>query len=69
MHEWITHNEALWLFYVLMAELLVSLYSAFILTVEYFWGRSDTDIKREAVRKKAAREKYKFETLTDGEGK
>lgn len=61
MHEWITHNEALWLFYVLIAELLVSLYSAVILTVEYFWGRSDTDIKREVVRKKAARAKQKAE--------
>lgn len=69
MHEWIKDKEAIWLFYILMAELLVSLYSAVILTVEYYWGRSDTDIKRETVRKKAAREKYKFETLTDGEGK
>lgn len=61
MHEWLEKKEAVWLFYVLMAELLVSLYSAVILTVEYFWGRSDTDIKREVVRKKAAREKRKAE--------
>lgn len=61
MHEWLEKKEAVWLFYVLMAELLVSLYSAIILTVEYFWGRSDTDIKREVVRKKAARAKQKAE--------
>lgn len=40
-----------------------------VLLAEYFWGRSDTDIKREVTRKKAAREKYKFEQLTTGEGK
>lgn len=40
-----------------------------VLLMEYFYGRSDTDIKREAVRKKAARDKYKFDTLTSGEGK
>ncbi len=39
------------------------------LLFEYFYGRSDADIKREATRKKAAREKYKFETLTSGEGR
>lgn len=61
IHEWIKSQEAIWLFYVLMAELLVSLYSAVILTVEYFWGRSDTDIKREVVRRKAARAKQKAE--------
>ena len=58
MHEWIQNKEAIWLFYVLMAELLVSLYSAVILTVEYFWGRSDTDLKREVTRRIAARKKY-----------
>lgn len=47
----------------------VELYIAVILTVEYLWGRSDTDIKNEAKRKKKAREKYNFENLTSGEGK
>lgn len=40
-----------------------------VLLVEYFWGRSDADIKREVTRKRTAREKYKFDNLTDGEGK
>jgi hypothetical protein len=40
-----------------------------VLLIEYFWGRSDTDIKREVKRKKAAKETYNFEKLTDGEGK
>ena len=50
-------------------DTLIELYIAGILTAEYFYGRSDADIKREVTRKKAAREKYKFETLTTGEGK
>lgn len=45
------------------------LYICVILTLEYLWGRSDTDIKNEAKRKKKAREKYSFESLTSGEGK
>lgn len=40
-----------------------------VLLIEYFWGRSDKDIKNEAVRKKKAREKYRFEALNVGEGK
>lgn len=61
MNEWIIHNEALWLFYVLIADLFVGIYASAILTVEYFWGRSDTDIKREVVRRKAAKAKQKAE--------
>jgi hypothetical protein len=44
-------------------------YICIILTLEYFFGRSDMDIKNEAKRKKKAREKYSFESLTSGEGK
>lgn len=36
-------------------------YIAYILTREYYWGRSDTDIKREVARRKAARAKQKAE--------
>lgn len=61
IHDWIRNQEAIWLFYILAAELIIGLYTAVILTVEYFWGRSDTDIKREVVRKKAARAKQKAE--------
>lgn len=39
-------------------------YIAYILTREYYWGRSDTDIKREMTRKKAAREKLRTEAAT-----
>lgn len=47
----------------------MDLYICVILTVEYYWGRSDTDIKREAQKKRKAREKYLFDHLTMGEGK
>lgn len=40
-----------------------------VLLVEYFYGRSDADMKNEVRRKRKAREKYNFETLTNGEGK
>lgn len=50
-------------------DTFLELYIAIILTVEYLWGRSDTDIKSEAKRKNKAREKYRFETLTTGESK
>lgn len=44
-------------------------YIAGILTVEYFWGRSDADMQNEAKKKRKLREKYRFENLTDGEAK
>lgn len=52
MHEWI--------------DTFLELYIAVILTVEYLWGRSDTDIKKEEKRK-AKKDKYTFEKLTTGE--
>ncbi len=48
---------------------LTELYIAGILTAEYFWGRSDTDMKNEAKRKRKFREKHNFDSLTSGEGK
>jgi hypothetical protein len=50
-------------------SLLAEAYVAGILTVEYFFGRSDMDMKSEVKRKKKMREKYRFEVLNDGEGK
>jgi len=44
-------------------------YIAGILTIEYLWGRSDVDMKNEAKRKRKLREKYRWEHLTDGEGR
>jgi hypothetical protein len=48
---------------------ILEAYIAGILTVEYFWGRSDADMQNEAKKKRKLREKYRFETLTAGEGK
>lgn len=53
MHQWI--------------DTLLELYIAVILTIEYLWGRSDTDIKKEE--KRRAKKKPDFENLTQGEGK
>ena len=46
--------------------LIAELYICVILTVEYMWGRSDTDIKKEEKRK---RKKPEFDELNIGEGK
>lgn len=54
MHEWI--------------DTLLELYIAIILTVEYLWGRSDTDIKKEEKRR-AAKRKPEFDGLNQGEMK
>lgn len=50
-------------------SLIFDTYICLILSAEYFFGRSDVDIKREANRKRKAREKYRFEQLTDGESR
>lgn len=56
--------------YTLLVIICVSdVISSIFLVVEYFFGRSDTDMKSEAKRKRKFREKYQFETLTKGEGK
>ncbi len=49
-------------------DTILEAYIAVVLTVEYLWGRSDTDIKKEEKRKQAKREP-RFENLTTGEGK
>jgi predicted nucleic acid-binding protein len=48
-------------------SLSFDLYICVMLTLEYFFGRSDMDLKSEAKRKRKFREKYRFDTLTDGE--
>ena len=53
MHEWL--------------DTLLECYICGILTLEYFFGRSDMDIKNEARKKRKAREKYNFEELNKGE--
>lgn len=52
-----------------IANFFVELSILIVLLAEYFFGRSDTDIKNEAKRKRKAREKYHFESMTTGEGK
>ncbi len=47
---------------------IAEIYICVILTVEYFWGRSDTDIKREAKRRiRAKKEAKEAETIRDAE--
>lgn len=53
MHEWI--------------DTILEAYIALVLTVEYLWGRSDTDIKKEETRKRKKR--FEFEHLNQGEHK
>ena len=49
---------------------IMELYICLILTVEYLWGRSDTDIKNEAKTKaKIRKERHQFDQLTTGEMK
>ena len=43
------------------------IYISVMLTVEYFWGRSDMDMKNEARKKRKFKEKYSFERLCVGE--
>lgn len=50
-------------------SLFLDAYISVILTIEYFWGRSDRDIHNEAKKKRKFREKYKFDRLTEGEAK
>ncbi len=52
---------------LLVVIVIADLYQAVMLTVEYFWGRSDTDMKNEARRKRKFKEKYNFERLCTGE--
>lgn len=46
----------------------MELYICAILTFEYFWGRSDMDLKNEAKKKaKIRKEKHAFDELNVGE--
>jgi hypothetical protein len=48
-------------------SLLFDAYISLILTAEYFFGRSDMDMRNEAKRKRKFREKYTMEKMTTGE--
>jgi len=49
---------------------LMELYICVILTIEYLWGRSDTDFRNEVKKKaKIRREKHAFDELTIGESR
>jgi hypothetical protein len=49
--------------------IILDLYICIILTVEYLWGRSDTDLKNEAKKKSKIRRDRHFEELNVGEGR
>ena len=49
-------------------DTILEAYIAYILTREYYYGRSDSDLKKEEKRKQA-KKKPEFESLTTGEGK
>lgn len=54
--------------YTLLLIICVSdVISSIFLVVEYFWGRSDMDMRNEAKKKRRLREKYNFEELARGE--
>jgi hypothetical protein len=61
---WLGRTEPLWLFVVLMIEMVAGIYSAVILTIEYKYDR-DWNERLRARRKK----KMDFEELTQGEHK
>jgi len=44
-------------------------YICFILTVEYLWGRSDTDLRNEEKKKTRIRREKHMDGLTIGESK
>lgn len=68
MLEILGKTEPLWLFGILTIEMLAGLYSAWILTVEYWYDKEfNENIK--AARRERRRKRYEFESLTDGEAK
>lgn len=50
-------------------SLITEIYICGILTLEYFWGRSDMDIKNEEKKRRKYKTKPDFENLTTGEMK
>lgn len=48
-------------------SLILEAYISVMLTVEYFWGRSDMDMRNEAKKKRKMREKYNYERMCIGE--
>jgi len=64
MIEWINANEPLWLFLLIGAELVVGLYTAILLTLEYFYDKSYNEKRNR--RKKTTRNKVKVEIDRDG---
>lgn len=50
-------------------DTILEIYICCILTAEYFYGRSDADLKREEKRKKSRKPVFTGEDLTQGEMK
>jgi cbb3-type cytochrome oxidase cytochrome c subunit len=66
-HQWLHNKEAIWLFYVLIAELLVSSISLVVLVIEYFYDKALNDHVK--AMKKRTRKRFEFDSLTTGESK
>lgn len=66
MLEWLTKYEPIWLFVILFGELLVGLYSAWILTVEFWYDKDFNENIRKSRRDKR-RKQFEFEKLCIGE--
>jgi len=49
-------------------DTILEAYIAYILTREYYYGRSDSDLKKEEKRRQA-KKKPEYESLPTGEGK
>jgi hypothetical protein len=68
MLAWLEHYEALWLFILIGGELIVGLYSAWMLHKEFVYDKAWNEEMLER-RKERRRKKYEFEQLNTGEGK
>lgn len=64
MEAWLTRWESVWLFWILAAELIISSYTAWILTMEYFY---DAKLEEEKQKKRKTTKK-KVKVVIDKEG-
>lgn len=65
--HWLEKYEALWLFVLIGGELLMGIYSAVILTMEYFYGLRFNEAIKEA-RKERRRKKYEVQSAKEAQG-
>lgn len=65
MNEWLAHWEPIWLFSILTIEMLLALYTAVILTLEYFYDAKIEEEKKH--RKRITKNKVKVVIDSDGQ--